>query len=92
MYLFTINLDGGTITPLMKNYVWSNLPRILTKGGFVVNLKSIDLLTQSIQKASEICCLAKTPKIGGFVVDRNSIDLYYKIGGCVVDRKKASIY
>ena len=24
----------------------------------------------------------------GFVVDRSSIDLYYKIGGFVVDRKK----
>ena len=32
--------------------------------------------------------LVKTPKIGSFVVDRNSIDLYYKIGGFVVDRKR----
>ena len=30
----------------------------------------------------------KTPKIGGFVVDRNSIDLYHKICGFVVDRKQ----
>ena len=31
--------------------------------------------------------LVKTPKIGGVVVDRKNIDLYYKIGGFVVDRK-----
>ena len=30
-------------------------------------------------------------KIGGFVVDRNSIDLYYKIGGFVVDRKSIDL-
>ena len=71
----TINLDGGTITPLIKNDVWSNLPRILKISGGVVDRKSIDLLTESIRKASEIWCLVKNPKIGGFVVDRKSIDL-----------------
>ena len=35
--------------------------------------------------------LVKTPKIGGFVVDRNSIDLYYEIGGFVVDRKSIDL-
>ena len=35
--------------------------------------------------------MVKTPKIGGFVVDRNSIDLYYKIGGFVVDRKSIDL-
>ena len=35
--------------------------------------------------------MVKTPHIGGFVVDRNSIDLYYKIGGCVVDRKSIDL-
>ena len=44
-----------------------------------------------MRKASEIWCLVKTPKIGGFVVDRNSIDLYYKIGGFVVDRKSIDL-
>ena len=53
--------------------------------------RSIDLLTKSIRKASEICLLVKTPKIGGFVVDRNSIDLYYTIGGFVVDRKNTNL-
>ena len=38
----TINLDGGTITPLINKYFWSNLPRILKIGGFVVDRKSID--------------------------------------------------
>ena len=33
----------------------------------------------------------QTPKIGGFVVDRNSIDLYYKIGGFVVDHKSIDL-
>ena len=46
--------------------------------------RSIDLLRQYIRKASETRLLINTPKIGGFVVDRNSIDLYYKIGGFVV--------
>ena len=50
----TINLDGGTITPLIRNDVWSNLPRILKNGGFVLDRRSIDLLTKSIRKASEI--------------------------------------
>ena len=35
--------------------------------------------------------MVKTTKIGGFVVDRNSIDLYYKIGGFVVDRKNIDL-
>ena len=35
--------------------------------------------------------LVKTPKIGGFVVDRNSIDFCYKIGGFVVDRKNIDL-
>ena len=35
--------------------------------------------------------MVKTPKMGGFVVDRNSIDLYYKIGGFVVDRKSIDL-
>ena len=35
--------------------------------------------------------MVKTTKIGGFVVDRNSIDLYYKIGGFVVDRKSIDL-
>ena len=30
-------------------------------------------------------------KIGGFAVDRNNIDLYYKIGGFVVDRKSIDL-
>ena len=89
--MFTINLDGGTITPLIKNDVWSNLPLILKNGGFVVDRRSIDLLTKSIRKASEIWLLVKTSKISGFVVDRNSIDLYYKIGGFVVDRESIDL-
>ena len=52
--LFTINLDGGTITPLIKNDVWSNLLRILKNSGFVFDRKSIDVLTKSIRKASEM--------------------------------------
>ena len=36
--------------------------------------------------------VGQNPKIGGFVVDRNSIDLYYKIGGFVVDRKNIDFY
>ena len=40
---FTINLDGGTISPLIKNDVWSNLPLILKNSGFVVDCKNIDL-------------------------------------------------
>ena len=24
--IFTINLDGGTITPLIRNYFWFDLP------------------------------------------------------------------
>ena len=87
----TINLDGGTITPLINDDFWSNLPRILKNGGFVVDRRSINLLTKSIRKASEICFLVKTPKIGGFVVDCNSIDLYNKIGGFVVDRKSIDL-
>ena len=87
----TINLNGGTITPLIKNDAWSNLPRILKIGGFGVDRKSIDLLTKSIRKASEIWCLIKTPKIDGFVVDRKSIDVYYKIGAFVVDRKSIDL-
>ena len=35
--------------------------------------------------------LVKTPKIDGFVVDRNSIDLYYRIGGFVVDRRSIDV-
>ena len=35
--------------------------------------------------------LGQISKIGGFVVDRNSIDLYYKIGGFVVDRKSIDL-
>ena len=31
--------------------------------------------------------LIKTAKIGGFVVDRKHIDVYYKLYGFVVDRK-----
>ena len=31
------------------------------------------------------------PKIGGFAVDRKSIDLYYEIGGFVVDRKSIDL-
>ena len=86
---FTTNLDGGTITPLIRNDFRSNLPPILKIGGFVDDRKSVDLLTKSIRKASEIQYLVNTnPNIGGFVVDRNSVDLYYKIGGFVFDRKK----
>ena len=33
----------------------------------------------------------QNPKIGSFVVDHNSIDLYYKIGGFVVDRKSIDL-
>ena len=33
----------------------------------------------------------QNPKNGGFAVDRNSIDLYYKIGGFVVDRKNIDL-
>ena len=50
----TINLDGGTITPLIRNDFWSNLPRILKNCGFVSDRRSIDLLTKSIRKASEM--------------------------------------
>ena len=48
----TINLDGGTITPLIKknNDCWSNLPRILNIGGFVVDRKNIDLGTNLYEK------------------------------------------
>ena len=53
--------------------------------------QNIDLLTTSIRTTSEIVCLIKTTKIGGFVVDRNSIDLYYKIDGFVVDRKNIDL-
>ena len=76
---FTINLDGGTITPLIKQQKRCLVkpPRILKNGGFVFDRRSIDVLTKSIRKASEIYVLVKTPKIGG-AVDRNSIDLYYK--------------
>ena len=35
--------------------------------------------------------MVKTTEIGGFVVDRNSIDLYYQIGGFVVDRKNIDV-
>ena len=35
--------------------------------------------------------LVKTTKNCGFVVDRNSVDLYYKIGGFVVDRKNIDL-
>ena len=35
--------------------------------------------------------LGQNSKIDGFVVDRNSIDLYYKIGGFVVDRKSIDL-
>ena len=38
-----------------------------------------------------LLCFVKTTKIGGFVVDCNSIDLYYKIGGFVVDRKNIDL-
>ena len=44
--MVTINLDGGTIIPLIKNRFWSNLSPILKIGGFVVDRKSADLLTQ----------------------------------------------
>ena len=66
-------------------------PRILKNSGFVFDRRTIDLLTKSIRKASEIWFLVKTPKIGGFVVDRTSIDLFYKIGGFVVDRKSIDL-
>ena len=36
-------------------------------------------------------CFVKTPKKCSFVVDRNSIDLYYKIDGFVVDRKRIDL-
>ena len=67
--------------------MFGQTPPTTKNGGFVFDRRSIDLLTKSIRKASEIWFLVKTPKIGGFVVDCNSIDLYYKIGGFVVDRK-----
>ena len=35
--------------------------------------------------------LVKTLKIGGVVVYRNSIDLYYKISGFVVDRESIDV-
>ena len=35
--------------------------------------------------------LNKNPKIGGFVVNRSSIDLYNKISGFVVDRKSIDL-
>ena len=61
------------------------------KCGFVLDRRSIDVLTKCIRKASEITFLVKTPKSGSFVVDRNSIDLYYKVGGFVVDRKSIDL-
>ena len=61
--------------PLIRNYVWSNLPPILNIGGFVDDRKNVDLRTTSIRKASEICCLVKPLKICGFVVDRKNIKL-----------------
>ena len=39
--------------PLIKNDVWSNLPNT-KNGGFVFDRRSIDLLTKSIRKASEM--------------------------------------
>ena len=33
----------------------------------------------------------QNPRIGSFVVDRNSTDLYYKIGGFVADRKSIDL-
>ena len=64
---------------------------MLTIGGFVVDRKSIDVLTKSIRKASEIWFWVETPKIGGFIVDRKSIDVYYQIGGFVVDSKSIDL-
>ena len=66
-------------------------PRIQPNCGFVFDRRSIDLLTKSIRKASEILCVVQTTTIGDFVVDRNSIDVYYKIGGVVVDRKNIDL-
>ena len=48
--IFTTNLDGGTITPLIRNDFWSNLPPILKIGGFVDDRKSVDLLTNLYEK------------------------------------------
>ena len=71
--------------------MFGQTPPNTKKCGFVFDRRSIDLLTKSRRKASEIWLLVKTPKIGDFVVDRNSIDLYYKIGGFVVDRKSIDL-
>ena len=49
-----INLYGGTITPLIRNDFWSNLPRILKNSSFVLDRRSIDLLTKYIRTTSEI--------------------------------------
>ena len=59
----TINLDGGTITPLIKNDVSSNLPRILKNGGFVVDRISIDLLTNLYEKLQKYDCWSKPLKL-----------------------------
>ena len=73
--------------PLINDDFGSNLPRILTTCCFVFDRKNIDSLKTSIRTASDIWFLVKTAKFGDFLVDRNSIDLYYTIGGFVVDRK-----
>ena len=62
--MFTINLDGGTITPLIKrNDVWSNLPRILKIGGFVFDRRSIDSLTNLYEKLQKYVVWSKPLKL-----------------------------
>ena len=53
--------------------------------------RSIDLLTKSIRKVQKYDFWSKPLKIGGSVVDRKIIDLYYKNGGFVVDRKSIDL-
>ena len=79
--------------PQKKTTTMFGQPRILNKCDFVVDRRSIDVLTKSIRKASDRnMIVGKTnTKIGGFVVDRNIIDLYYKIGGFVVDHKSIGL-
>ena len=51
----TINLEGGTIIPLIKKTMFGQTsPEYQKNGGFVVDRKSIVLLRTSIRKASGI--------------------------------------
>ena len=62
--MFTINLDGGTVNPLINDEFWSNLTRILNKCGFVFDRRrSIDLLTNILEKLQKYYCWSKPLKL-----------------------------